>query len=97
MYSLWRVLVPISVPGILSVGIYTFMTAWNEYLFANVLTRTNDVRTVPVGISLLMGQHNYAWNEMMALSIIGSIPILILVLFFQKYFVSGMAAGSVKS
>lgn len=97
MYALWRVLVPISVPGIVSVGIYTFMTAWNEYLFANVLTRTNDMRTVPVGISLLMGQHNYAWNEMMSLSIVGCIPILIMVLFFQKYFISGMTAGSIKS
>lgn len=97
MYALWRVLVPISVSGIVSVGIYTFMTAWNEYLFANVLTRTNDMRTVPVGISLLMGQHNYAWNEMMSLSIVGCIPILIMVLFFQKYFISGMTAGSIKS
>ena len=76
--ALWKVLVPISVPGIVSVGIYTFMIAWNEYLFALTLTRTNDMRTVPIGIQLLMGQHSYEWNEMMAMSVLGSIPVILL-------------------
>ncbi|WP_175956583.1 carbohydrate ABC transporter permease [Schaalia sp. Marseille-Q2122] len=95
--ALWRVLVPISIPGIVSVGIYTFMIAWNEYLFALTLTRTNDMRTVPIGIQLLMGQHSYDWNQMMAMSVLGSIPILVLFIFFQRYFIGGMSAGSVKS
>lgn len=94
--TLWRILVPISTPGIVSVGIYTFMIAWNEYLFALTLTRTEDMRTVPIGIQLLMGQHSFEWNEMMAMSILGAIPVLVLFLFFQKYFMSGMTAGSVK-
>lgn len=95
--ALWRILVPISVPGIVSVGIYTFMIAWNEYLFALTLTKTNDMRTVPIGIQLLMGQHSYEWNEMMAMSILGSIPVLALFLFFQRYFIGGLTSGSVKS
>jgi multiple sugar transport system permease protein len=94
--ALWRVLMPISVPGIVSVGIYTFMLSWNEYLFALTLTRTNDMRTVPIGIQLLMGQHDYQWNEMMAMSILGSIPVLLLFLFFQRFFIGGLTAGSVK-
>ena len=94
--ALWRILVPVSVPGIVSVGIYTFMQAWNEYLFALTLTKTVDMRTVPIGIQLLMGQHSYEWNEMMAMSILGSLPVLILFLFFQRYFIGGMTAGSVK-
>jgi multiple sugar transport system permease protein len=93
---LWRVLVPVSVPGIVSVGIYTFMIAWNEYLFALTLTKTADMRTVPIGIQLLMGQNSYEWNEMMAMSILGCIPVLILYLFFQRYFIGGMTAGAVK-
>ncbi len=93
---LWRILVPISLPGIVSVGVYTFMLAWNEFLFALTLTRTNDMRTVPVGIQLLMGQHSFEWNQMMAMSVLGSLPVLILFLVFQRYFITGMAAGSVK-
>lgn len=94
--ALWRVLVPIAIPGIVSVGIYTFMIAWNEYLFALTLTKTQDMRTVPIGIQLLMGQHSYEWNEMMAMSILGCIPILLLFLFFQRFFIGGMSAGAVK-
>ncbi|NTW39473.1 MAG: carbohydrate ABC transporter permease [Cellulomonadaceae bacterium] len=94
--ALWRILVPISVPGIVSVGIYTFMIAWNEYLFALTLTRTNDMRTVPIGIQLLMGQHSYEWNEMMAMSILGCLPVLLLFLFFQRYFIGGLTGGAVK-
>lgn len=97
MTALWRILVPIAVPGIVSVGVYTFMIAWNEYLFALTLTKTQDMRTVPIGIQLLMGQHSYEWNEMMAMSILGSVPVLILFLFFQRYFIGGLTSGSVKS
>jgi multiple sugar transport system permease protein len=94
--ALWRVLVPISLPGIVATGIYTFMQAWNEFLFALTLTKTMDMRTVPVGIEMLMGQHAYEWNEMMAMSVLGCLPVLLLYLFFQRYFIAGMTAGSVK-
>ena len=94
---LWRILVPISVPGLIAVGIYTFMISWNEYLFALTLTRTDDMRTVPIGIQLLVGQHSYEWNQMMAMSILGSIPVLILFLFFQRRFIGGLTSGAVKS
>jgi multiple sugar transport system permease protein len=93
---LWRVLVPISLPGVVSVGIYTFMLAWNEFLFALTLTKTNDMRTVPIGIQLLMGQHSFEWNQMMSMSVLGSLPVLLLFLVFQRYFIAGMSAGSIK-
>ncbi len=95
--ALWKILVPVSVPGLVSVGMYTFMQAWNEYLFALALTKTNEMRTVPVGISLLMGQHAYEWNQMMSMSVLGSLPVLILFLFFQRYFIAGMTSGAVKN
>lgn len=96
-YALWKILVPIAKPGIVSVGIYTFMQAWNEFLFALTLTKTIDMRTVPIGIQQLMGQHSYEWNEMMAMSILGCLPVLIIFLFFQRYYKGGLTAGSVKS
>ncbi|MFC7579649.1 carbohydrate ABC transporter permease [Schaalia naturae] len=95
--ALWRILVPVSIPGIVSVALYTFMIAWNEYLFALTLTKTNNMRTVPIGIQLLMGQHSYDWSQMMAMSVLGSIPVVILFIFFQRHFIGGMTAGSVKS
>jgi len=95
--ALWRVLVPISVPGMVAVGVYTFMISWNEYLFALTLTRTDDMRTVPIGIQLLMGQHSYEWNQMMAMSILGSIPVLVLFLLFQRRFIGGLTSGAVKA
>lgn len=96
MKALWKILVPISKPGLVSVGMYTFMQAWNEYLFALALTQTNDMRTVPIGINMLMGQHTYDWSQMMAMSFLGSIPVLLLFIFFQKYFIAGMSSGAVK-
>ncbi len=95
--ALWRVLVPVSIPGIVATGVYTFLLAWNEFLFALTLTKSTEMRTVPIGIQLLMGQHAYEWNEMMAMSILGSLPILVMYLTVQRYFLAGMTAGSVKN
>lgn len=94
--ALWRVIIPVSAPGLVSVGVYAFIIAWNEYLFALTLTKTIDMRTVPIGIDLLMGQHSYQWNEIMAMSILGCLPVIILFSIFQKFFVAGLAAGAVK-
>lgn len=95
--ALWRVLVPAAVPGMISVGMYTFIQCWNEYLYALTLTKTNAIRTVPIGIASMMGQYAFEWNDIMAMSILGSLPVIIIALFFQKYFIAGMTAGAVKS
>jgi len=95
--ALWRVIVPLSVPGIVATAVYTFLLAWNEFLFALTLTKSMEMRTVPIGIELLMGQHAFEWNEMMAMSVLGSLPLLILYLFAQRYFLAGMTAGAVKT
>jgi len=95
--ALWKVLTPSCVPGLVSVGLYTFIQCWNEYLYALTLTKTNDMRTIPIGIASLMGQYAFEWNQIMAMSILGSLPVIVIVLFFQKYFISGMTAGAVKT
>lgn len=95
--ALWRVILPVSVPGIVATGVYTFLLAWNEFLFALTLTKSMELRTVPIGIQLLMGQHAFEWNQMMAMSILGSLPLLFIYLLAQRYFLAGMTAGSVKT
>ncbi len=92
---LWRILLPISLPGVVSVGVYTFMLSWNEFLFALMLTKQH-VRTVPIRISLFIGQNAVDWQAMFAMSIVGSIPVLFFFLLFQRYFLGGLTAGSVK-
>src|SRR5699024_11068344 len=95
--ALWQVLVPVSGPGLVAVGTFTYMVSWNEYLFALTLTKSQGMRTMPVGVQLLMGEHSYQWNEMMAMSVLGCIPILLLFVLFQRWFVGGLSAGSVKA
>lgn len=95
--ALFRILVPVALPGIVSVGVYTFMIAWNEYLFALTLTRTDDMRTLPIGIQLLLGQNNQEWAQLMAMSILGMLPVLVLFLIFQRWFIGGLTSGAVKS
>lgn len=94
--ALWRVIVPVSLPGIVATSVYTFLLCWNEFLFALTLTKSSDMRTVPIGIQMLMGQHAFEWNEMMAMSVLGSVPLMLVYLFAQKYFLAGMTAGAVK-
>ncbi len=92
---LFRVIIPISIPGIVAVAIYAFMTAWNELLFASILT-TDNTRTLSVGLQGYSTQSNIYWNQLMAASIIVSIPIVIAFLLLQKYIAQGLTSGAVK-
>ncbi len=97
MRTLWRVILPLARPGLVAVGFYAFMISWNEFLFALTLTQTDNMRTVPVGLTLLMGQYNYQWNQIMAMSGLGCLPVVVLFLIFQRHFVSGLSSGAVKT
>lgn len=97
MRTLLRVVLPLSRPGLVAVGFYAFMISWNEFLFALTLTQTDNMRTVPVGLTLLMGQYNYQWNQIMAMSVLGCLPVVVLFLLFQRHFVSGLSSGAVKA
>jgi multiple sugar transport system permease protein len=96
MRTLLRVILPLARPGLVAVGFYAFMISWNEFLFALTLTQTDNMRTVPVGLTLLMGQYNYQWNQIMAMSVLGCLPVVILFLIFQRHFVSGLSSGAMK-
>ena len=90
-----RVVIPAAIPGIVAVGIYAFMTAWSEMLFASVLT--NDAtRTLAVGLQGYATQNQVYWNQIMAASLTTSVPIVVGFLLLQRFLVAGMTAGSVK-
>jgi multiple sugar transport system permease protein len=93
--TLVRIIIPISMPGIVAVAIYCFMTAWNELLFASILT-TSATRTLAVGLQGYATQSNVYWNQLMAASIVVSIPVVIGFLALQRYMVQGLSAGAVK-
>ncbi len=94
--SMVRILLPNILPGLVATGIYAFLLAWNEFLFAVVLTRSPAVRLITVAIAALMGEHAYEWNEMMGLSMLASVPLMAAFLFLQRYLVSGLTVGAVK-
>jgi multiple sugar transport system permease protein len=93
--TLVRIIIPLSMPGIIAVSIYSFMTAWNELLFASILT-TSATRTLAVGLQGYATQSSVYWNQLMAASIVVSIPIVIGFLSLQKYMVQGLTSGAVK-
>jgi len=94
--ALARVTVPIALPGMVATAVYSFLLAWKEYLFAVTLIQDPDKRLLPVSIAMLLGEHMYQWNVMMALSVLASIPLLIIFIFLQRYLVAGMTVGAVK-
>nr|WP_244954104.1 carbohydrate ABC transporter permease [Spelaeicoccus albus] len=93
--ALFRVVLPAAKPGLTAVAIYSFMTSWGEVLFASVMT-TDANRTLAVGLQLYSTQTNVYWNQIMAASLIVSIPVVVGFLVLQRSFVAGLTAGAVK-
>jgi multiple sugar transport system permease protein len=91
-----QIILPLSLPGLASTAIYAMLLGWNEYMFAFILTNSDSMRTIPVGIAELNGYYKIVWNDLMAASFLSSLPLIILFIFLQKYFISSLTAGSVK-
>jgi ABC-type glycerol-3-phosphate transport system permease component len=94
--ALQKILVPLTVPAIVGVGTFAFITAWNEYLLAVVLTDTPRSQVITIGLSLFFGQRFRDWNSIMALATLSSLPLLIVFILFQRWVVQGMTSGAVK-
>jgi multiple sugar transport system permease protein len=94
---LWRIIIPLAAPGLVTVAIFAFVLAWQEYIFALTFTRTDVMRTITVGISLMQGQHGSVnWGQIMAGSVIACIPGVVFFTFMEKYLVKGFTLGAVK-
>lgn len=90
------VILPIAWPGIAATAIYSFIAGWNEYMFALVLTQSEEMKTVPIGLGQMSSEYRIDWSQMMAASLFAIIPLLAIFIFFNRYFISGLSAGAVK-
>ena len=94
--ALFRVILPLSAPGLFTAGILAFIYSWNEFFLALLIMTDPARQTMPVGIALFQGEHSIPWGEIAAASLITTLPLIILVLFFQRRIVDGLSAGAMK-
>ncbi len=95
--AMWRVVLPLCVPGLLSAGIFAFTLSQNEFLYALIFLAKSAIRTVPVAaISELIRGDVFFWGQLMAAALLGSIPVAVIYSFFVEHYVAGLTAGAVK-
>ncbi len=92
-----KIILPLTVPGIAAVAIFVLINGWNEYMYSSILISKDSYKTLTVGIVSLNSQNQVHWNDMMAASSMSCLPLIVLFLCFQKYFIAGMTSGAVKS
>jgi multiple sugar transport system permease protein len=96
LQALYKVVLPLAAPGILTAALLVFIQAWNEFFFALIIMTDPEVQTLPVGIALFPGEYTMPWGEISAASTIATIPLIVLTLIFQRGIVRGLSAGAVK-
>lgn len=91
-----RIVLPLSLPGIFSVAIFVFVLSWNEFLFASIVMSSGSLKTVPVGISEFVTSFDIRWGEIMALGTLATLPVVVMFMLVQRFFLSGVLSGAVK-
>jgi multiple sugar transport system permease protein len=94
--ALWRVIIPVSLPGLFSTALLAFLLCWDEFFYALILTQTDAAKTLPVAINDFIGRHSVDFGMLSAGGLIAALPPVLIALVFQRYIVSGLTAGSVK-
>ncbi|MFN6991293.1 MAG: carbohydrate ABC transporter permease [Fervidobacterium sp.] len=96
--TLFQIVFPMSAPGLVATGLLTFISAWNEFLFAFTFMQKPDYYTVPVAIAMFAGRSQYEqpWGQLMAAAVIVTVPLVALVLIFQNRIIAGLSSGAVK-
>ncbi len=93
---LFRIILPISLPSLVTTGLLAFIAAWNEFMFALAFTSSIDHQTVPVGIANFTNLYYVPWGDIAAASVVVTVPLIVLVLVFQKHIIEGLTQGGVK-
>lgn len=93
---LWKIIIPIAKPGLVSVAIYTFLSTWEEFIFALNLTNSASIRTLPIAINMFKGEFVIDWGAIMASGAVISLPVILLFVLCNKVFVKGLSEGGVK-
>ena len=95
--TMFQVVMPLVIPGLLAVGIYSFLVAWDDYLYASTLIQNDALRTLSTGVTLrYLGELSYDWSLVNSISVVGTLPMVFVFFFFQKYMIKGLTAGAVK-
>lgn len=94
--TIFRIMVPLSIPGLISVFVYAFMISWNDVLFSSIFLDSTDKLTITIGLNSLFNTPDYIWGRMMAASIVTSIPIVVMYLISQNLIKNGLTEGGVK-
>jgi len=93
---LLRITLPLAMPGVVAVVVYSFVTCWNEFVFALVFAQDQSVKTLPIGLAEFSTEFNTDWGGVMAASMVMTVPVALLFLAFQRLFVGGLTAGATK-
>jgi multiple sugar transport system permease protein len=93
---LWFVTLPLSVPALAAFAVITVQAAWNDFLYPLVVSNSPDTRVITIGIALLQGERRTPWNLLMMGSLLATLPMLLIFLIFQRYFIAGISSGGVK-
>lgn len=96
MTTFIKIVLPVSVPSIISVGIYSFFFSWNELMFAMSFLTQQNKQTIPVFLSFLVGEFGINWGQLFAAATLATLPTLVIFVFLQRFFVTGLVAGAVK-
>jgi ABC-type glycerol-3-phosphate transport system permease component len=94
--TFFEIVVPLSRPGIIATAVFVLIVTWQEFLFALSFTSTKEMRTLPVGINDFIGQYGIRYGELMASSVLISVPVIAVFFLLQRHFVAGLTAGAVK-
>ncbi len=91
--TIWRVVLPITLPGLVATGIFVFIAAWDEFVFALTFTNTDAARTLPVALNMFITSYEIQWNHLAAMALLVTVPVLVLFLGIQRWLIGGLASG----